>query len=213
MNNVIEGDVWLGVLRSIKSKLSQESFNTWFQPLAFEGLDEPRRVIRLRAPSPLIKNWVNTNYSSLVEESLAEVSLDGYLIGWTTEENGDLSNKAELKAMTKAAENNGSPNGTSSSSEVSSSSGTFASLGQKRALQPPALNPKYTYESFVVGSCNQFAHAASSAVAEAPGKTYNPYTSMAAWVWARRTSCMPADTRSSNVTTICNSATFRLRNS
>jgi len=173
MNSVIKGDVWLGVLSSIKSKLSQESFSRWFQPLSFEGLDEPRRVIRLRAPSPLIKNWVNTNYSSLIEESLAELSLGGYLIGWTTEENGALARKPELKAMA-AEDHTADPNGTLSSSEVSTSSGALASLGQKRAVQPPTLNPKYTYDSFVVGSCNQFAHAASSAVAEAPGKTYNP---------------------------------------
>jgi len=38
----------------------------------------------------------------------------------------------------------------------------------------PSLSSKYTYDSFVVGSCNQFAHAASLAVAEAPGRTYNP---------------------------------------
>src|SRR5947207_10114014 len=59
-------------------------------------------------------------------------------------------------------------------SSISESSPTPGAVAQKRALQPPALNPKYTYESFVVGSCNQFAHAASSAVADAPGKTYNP---------------------------------------
>jgi chromosomal replication initiator protein len=175
MNKAIEGDVWLGVLGAIKAKLSQESFNTWFQPLAFEGLDEPQRVIRLRAPTPLIKNWVNTNYSSLVEESLAEVSLDGYLIGWTAEENGDSSSKAELRIMagdqdSKAAD----PNRGFSPAEISPTSGTPAVVGQKRVLQPPLLNPRYTYDSFVVGSCNQFAHAASSAVAEAPGKTYNP---------------------------------------
>src|SRR6266481_6336692 len=100
MSNVIEGDVWLGILHSIKSKLSQESFNTWFQPLSFEGLDRYRRVVRLRAPNPVIKNWVTTNYSSLVDESLAEVSLDGYLIGWITEENGDTSSK-QLQLMTE----------------------------------------------------------------------------------------------------------------
>lgn len=175
MDKAIEGDVWLGILRSIKSKLSQESFNRWFQPLAFEGLDEPQRVIRLRAPNPHIKNWVNTNYSSLVEESLAEVSLGGYLIGWKTEENGDLANKAELRTMT--GDHVGRVEELSrdvSSTEISQTSGTPAPVGQKRVLQPPLLNPKYTYDSFVVGSCNQFAHAASSAVAEAPGKTYNP---------------------------------------
>jgi chromosomal replication initiator protein len=175
MNKAIEGDVWLGVLGAIKAKLSQESFNTWFQPLAFEGLDEPQRIIRLRAPTPLIKNWVNTNYSSLVEESLAEVCLGGYLIGWRTEENGDLASKAELGIMTGDQDSKVAGLGRDvSPTELSQTPGTPAVVGQKRVLQPPLLNPRYTYDSFVVGSCNQFAHAASSAVAEAPGKTYNP---------------------------------------
>jgi chromosomal replication initiator protein len=175
MSNATEGDVWLGILRSIKSKLSLESFNTWFEPLCFEGLDEPRRLIRLRAPNPIIRNWVNTNYSSLVNESLAEVNRDGYLIGWTTEDGCQVSSRSESQVPPDQLDDNSlTSNGRPSPTEVSPSAGAFAAVGQKRALQPPALNPKYTYESFVVGSCNQFAHAASSAVAEAPGKTYNP---------------------------------------
>ena len=176
MSKAIEGEVWLGILHSIKSKLSQESFNTWFQPLSFEGLDKSQRVLRLRAPNPVIKNWVNTNYSSLVDESLAEVGLDAYLIGWTTEENGDAPGK-QSQTTTEVLLKDNHPSSeyrTLSSSDASPGSRMFAAAGQKIALQPPTLNPRYTYESFVVGSCNQFAHAASAAVAEAPGKTYNP---------------------------------------
>src|ERR1700730_3997026 len=165
MSNVIELDVWLGILHSIKSKLSQESFNTWFQPLRFEGLDQSQRLIRLRAPTSIIKNWVNTNYSSLVHESLAEVSLDGYLIGWTTEE-VDLLSKSESQTLTPIPQRDNyrsSPDRKFSSSGVLSSASAFPLGSEKKALQPPALNPRYTYESFVVGSCNQFAHAASLA--------------------------------------------------
>ncbi len=171
MSNVIDADVWQGILHSIKSKLSQESFNSWFQPLAFEGLDKSQRVVRLRAPNLFIKNWVKTNYSSLVDESLAEVSLGGYLIGWTMEENGDTpTNQLQLRPAVPSKANS-SPDQAGSSSEMSP---PLAVVGQKKGLQPPALNSRYTYETFVVGSCNQFAHAASFAVAEAPGKTYNP---------------------------------------
>ena len=173
MSHVTEGDVWPGFLRSIQSKLSQESFNTWFRPLAFEGLDESERSIRLRAPNPDIKNWVNTNYRSLVDESLSAVRLDGYLVRWTIDDTNQdhggqlrlLADEGEAARRTDAV-----PRKSPEASPVS----TTSVAAPKRALQPPALNPKYTYESFVVGSCNQFAHAASSAVADAPGKTYNP---------------------------------------
>ena len=105
MSHVIAGDVWQGILRSIKSKLSQESFDTWFQPLAFEGLDESRRMIRLRAPNSIIKNWVNTNYSSLVDESLTEVRLDGYLIGWSADEVVETAGQFEARVMVDDGDN------------------------------------------------------------------------------------------------------------
>lgn len=175
MSHAVEGNVWLGVLRSIKSKLSQESFDAWFQPLRFEGVDETQRMIRLRAPNSFVKNWVNTNYASLVDESLTEVSLDGYLITWSTEANGDTSSRSQVQVMPHEKDTNASnAEQRFSTGEASQVSAPSAATPHKRALQPPALNPKYTYETFVVGSCNQFAHAASSAVADAPGKTYNP---------------------------------------
>lgn len=169
MSHVIEGDVWPGILRSIKSKLSQESFDTWFRPLAFEGLDSSQRLIQLRAPNSVIKNWVNTNYSSLVDESLSEVRLDGYLIRWSTDDKLDPASISPVRHMVDDRDNGSSVERTETSVAT-----VAVATGQKKALQPPTLNPKYTYESFVVGSCNQFAHAASSAVADAPGKTYNP---------------------------------------
>lgn len=173
MSHVIEGDVWPGILRSIKSKLSQESFDTWFRPLAFEGLDSSQRLIQLRAPNSVIKNWVNTNYSSLVDESLSEVRLDGYLIRWSTDDKLDPASISPARHMVDDRDNGSSIERTVERTETSVATAAVAT-GQKKALQPPTLNPKYTYESFVVGSCNQFAHAASSAVADAPGKTYNP---------------------------------------
>jgi chromosomal replication initiator protein len=172
MSNVLEGNVWLGFLRSIESKLSQESFNTWFQPLLFDGLDESQRVVRLRAPNLTIRDCVNSNYSALVDESLNEVGLGGYLISWTTEaqiSNGQAPNDERTTVIEKKPSE---PKVTSN--PAATASATSAAVGQKRAIQSPALNPRYTYDSFVVGSCNQFAHAASSAVADAPGKTYNP---------------------------------------
>src|SRR6267378_5836276 len=96
MSLVVDGDVWVGFLQSLRSKLSQESFDAWFQPLQFEGLDTSERLMKLRAPSPVVRDWVNTNYSSVVDESLDELNLEGYLIGWTIDEGTSANNRSSI---------------------------------------------------------------------------------------------------------------------
>jgi chromosomal replication initiator protein len=165
----VEGAVWLGILDSIKSKLSPESYQTWFQPLRFEGLDRAERVIHLCAPNHQVRDWISSNYSSLVDESLNERSLHGYLIAWSIQETADQPAAAqEFAAAASAAASGALPR------VARDSYSPELSAAAARHLPEPTLNPKYTYGTFVVGSCNQFAHAASLAVAEAPGKTYNP---------------------------------------
>ena len=169
MSNTVDGKLWTDLLRSIKTKLSQESFDTWFQPIRFDGLDRSERVVRLCAPNQVVRDWVRRNYSTLVSESLNDVCLVDYLVDWTIEQptangNGETAHKDPPKAPPQTNH--------SSSSNASTAFGTAVAV-QKQAVEA-TLNQKYTYNSFVVGSCNQFAHAASLAVAEAPGKTYNP---------------------------------------
>src|SRR6202171_6127875 len=175
MSLVIDSDVWVDFLHSLRTKLSQESFNAWFQPLQFEGLDTSERLMKLRAPSPVIRDWVNTNYSSVVDESFDELNLEGYLIGWTVEDaKATPANIAEKNTLVDASGKDGlrfTPEPIFSERDASLPTNTALS---QRHSHEPGLNSRYTYDSFVVGSCNQFAHAASAAVAEAPGKTYNP---------------------------------------
>lgn len=153
--------VWDGVLVSIRGKLRGEAFERWFNSIHFEAIDNAHRTIRLRAPNRLVRDWVNKNYAALVNQSLAEVRLSGYSVDWVLDdESGTNSTPAALSNPTQV------------SSPTKQPSATAPALAP--VLADPTLNPKYTYDSFVVGSCNQFAHAASMAVAEAPGKTYNP---------------------------------------
>ena len=182
MSLVVDGDIWLGFLQSLQSKLSQESFNAWFQPLLFDGLDTAERMMKVRAPNSVVRDWVNTNYSSVVDASLGELNLEGYLIGWTVEESkGAAVDKDATKTPRDGfvKENplledvRSTPQQVSRENQPSPPINTAATASQKQPAEP-GLNSRYTYDSFVVGSCNQFAHAASAAVAEAPGKTYNP---------------------------------------
>ncbi len=179
MNTSVEINIWGDILHTLTGRLNQQTLETWFRPIRFEGLDNSEHVIRLRAPNQVVKDWVVSNYSKLLEESLDELRLSGYSVGWAIEKEAsnvlvDWKSTAGTETLSSTVDHQSrtmpamvqAGSGFSLSDNVSPSS---------NPTQPePSLSSKYTYESFVVGSCNQFAHAASMAVAEAPGRTYNP---------------------------------------
>lgn len=162
-------NVWGRILHSLKGRLNQQTLDTWFSPIQFESLDNSQHVIRLRAPSQVIKDTVVTNYGKALAESLNDLRLSGYSVGWVV---GKVSDWVPENLTLPVV--NSQPV-TNDQSELTTSSSTPATVAEvSPALSEPLLSSKYTYDSFVVGSCNQFAHAASLAVAEAPGRTYNP---------------------------------------
>ncbi len=162
-------DLWDDILCSIKTKLQGESFETWFNPIRFEGVDNNRHVIRLRAPNPAVRDWVTIHYANLIDQSFGEVNLAGYSVDWVLPDDGATAHMPDRNSA-----------GASTAAVRAVDTSPSRLTVQDAAAQAPyvaidpSLNSKYTFESFVVGSCNQFAHAASLAVAQAPGKTYNP---------------------------------------
>lgn len=172
-----ENDIWDGILDSLKSKLNNETFDTWFALLEFRGIDYSNSTICLRAPNEVVRGWVTTNFTSLLSLVLNELSLPGFSVRWVLERDeetydaGASSATAELP-LAKPLEQVSNP-----PKREGYTAPRFFSATAQSADTPgldPSLNSKYSYDGFVVGSCNQFAHAASLAVAEAPGKTYNP---------------------------------------
>jgi chromosomal replication initiator protein len=177
MNTSVESNVWGEILHTLTSRLNQQTLETWFRPIQFEGVDNSAHVIRLRAPNQVVKDWVVRNYSQLLEESLDKLRLSGYSVGWAIEKEAssvllDWKNQGRTEPQSFTVENDSLP------APVNRASGTGSTENSNSLSNAvpaePSLSSKYTYESFVVGSCNQFAHAASMAVAEAPGRTYNP---------------------------------------
>jgi chromosomal replication initiator protein len=187
MSTVIENRIWSDLLHAVEKRLNRQSFETWFRPIRFEGCDNSEQVLHLRAPNQVVKDWVSSNYSEVLDESLEELNLAEYHVDWLVEE--DESRSAEQIAESRKEEDEDynlpaavPTNGKSKNSSLF----TLLEAAESDGLTPGAttfvdiepielnLNPKYTFQTFVVGSCNQFAHAASLAVAEAPGKTYNP---------------------------------------
>ena len=167
MSTSVETNVWGRILHSLEGRLNQQTLETWFRQIQFERLDSSQHVIHLRAPNQIVKDWVVSNYANALNESLDEQRLAGYSVGWVIGKVPEWTpppvTAPEPVTPTKVAVEGSGEN--KFDAAVSNSSA---------APTEPSLSSKYTYESFVVGSCNQFAHAASLAVAEAPGRTYNP---------------------------------------
>src|SRR5215467_11485895 len=89
MRASVETNVWGRILTSLKGKLNQQTLDTWFSPIQFESLDSSQHVLRLRAPNQIVKDWVVSNYGKVLADSLNEVRLSGYSVGWVVDKSSD----------------------------------------------------------------------------------------------------------------------------
>src|SRR5882672_9980893 len=145
---MIASNIWDEILGRVQSKVNRHSFYTWFKPTSFVADDGAS--VTVRVPNALFKDWITKHYAGVIGEALKEVN---------------RANAAVSFVASPPAE------------------GSAPALPPPESVQetipPPTtsvagLNPRYTFDTFIVGSSNQFAHAACRAVAEAPSRSYNP---------------------------------------
>jgi chromosomal replication initiator protein len=142
--------IWDQVLTRIETKVNRHIFYTWFKPTALVSDDGV--ALRIRVPDNLFRDWLTKHYAAVLDEALVEVDRRGTAVDFVTEETSALP-----LAVPPAAE------------EV-----PFPPEPIAEELPIGGLAPRYSFDSFIVGSSNQFAHAACRAVAEAPSRSYNP---------------------------------------
>ncbi|MBI4400227.1 MAG: chromosomal replication initiator protein DnaA [Nitrospirae bacterium] len=141
--------VWEEALTYIEAKVPKQVFDTWFIPVHLQGMDDTSA--RIEVPNKFFGEWLGQHYGSLLAEALAAArGGSGVDISFVT------GGKGEGRAATLPP------------------APTSRNVLPSRSRRNIHLNPKYTFKSFVVGASNQFAHAASMAVAEAPAQAYNP---------------------------------------
>lgn len=160
-------DIWSDILAYFRRRLNQHIFDSWFRPISFVSIDHTTKTITLRAGKGTI-DWVTSYYAELLSQTLVEFGLDDYRFEWIDDPTANSAATAEEEEDDALVLNVKNP-------EAMPVIG-FNAATNFVDIEPVenSLNPKYTFEKFVVGSSNQFAHAAALAVAESPGKAYNP---------------------------------------
>ena len=168
-------NIWESILSAVEKRVNHESFTTWFKPISFVELDGT--ILRLKVPDRVFEDWILNNYWDVLEESLDEAGVSGCSIAF--EVASSSTGWSELSKTSSITENLSvkiKPRVSLSPSPKQffpSSSFSHTQYNDQDIVETP-LNQKYTFDTFVVGSSNQFAHAAAQAVADSPSKTYNP---------------------------------------
>jgi chromosomal replication initiator protein len=147
----MDASIWDQILTRIETKVNRHSFYTWFKPTALVA--DAGHAITVRVPNALFKDWLTKHYSLVLSEALAEVRRPDVSLVFVSE--GAVLSPPVVEDPPAA------------DSDVEALEGAPATA-------PAGLNPRYTFDTFIVGPSNQFAHAASRAVAEAPSRSYNP---------------------------------------
>ena len=148
----MDATIWDQVLARIETKVNLHSFNTWFKPTSFVA--DAGTSITVRVPNPLFCEWLTKHYSVVLAEALAEVRRPGASVAFVSDDG--LRPEVPAPAIEAPAEPES------------------RSAAPPPVTAPGGLNPRYTFDTFIVGPSNQFAHAACRAVAEAPSRSYNP---------------------------------------
>ncbi len=143
--------IWDQILSRIETKVNRHSFYTWFRPTAF--VTDTGSAITVRVPNDLFRDWLSKHYKVVISEALTEVGRAGVDVIFAADSGQPRVPAAAPVIVPEPTDEPVAP------APVSSVGG---------------LNPRYTFDTFIVGSSNQFAHAACRAVAEAPSRSYNP---------------------------------------
>lgn len=160
---------WVRILAALEKKINRQSFETWLKPTRFSHIQG--KTLYVRIPSAEFQD-VCEKYADLIQEAIDNLGLDIDTVTFTTPQQDPSAPRVrEDGGFAPVASHN------SNAPHSRRSSGALAAAPEQSRFDwstASQLNPRYQFDAFVIGSGNQFAMAASQAVAERPSKAYNP---------------------------------------
>ena len=142
--------VWKNCLEEAGKHVSPQHYATWFKPIKVTGGDE--YTIELEVPNRFFLEWLKDHYLPLIQDIISKNTKKDFLLNWRISE--DSGDSETTTAINKES--------------------ALASRKKPAGVVTGSLHPKYTFENFVVGKANEFAHAACSAISKNLGSKYNP---------------------------------------
>lgn len=147
--------IWQEVQTNISKVMTPQTFNAWIKPIRFQSVQGDCLV--LEVPDSFSREFIREKYYGIISEAMTALTNTAYSLEFALQEKRDLV-----------------PDPPVASVKTASTVGEAPKRSEKSPDYHSFLNPKYTFEKFVCGSSNQFAYAASQAVANNPATNYNP---------------------------------------
>lgn len=149
--------IWDEVLNRVETKVNAHTYHSWFKSTSLLS-DEGVAGLRVQVPSQTVVEWLTRHYAGVIGEALSEVGRPGAQVLFVPSDGATPQPLAPIEFMEPSAEVRP------------------VAIDDAVALPSDAvgLSPRYSFDTFIVGASNQFAHAACRAVAEAPSRSYNP---------------------------------------
>ena len=141
-------DVWQQILRRLEAQVSRENYSNWLEPVRFSHVDD-LRTLHLLVPSVSARQWLESEYQETILDTARSLSFPFESIVFTL-------------------------NGIAKTSEFNRPQSAPLQASFEFRVPASSFNPRYTFDTFVMGSCNEFACAAARAVARNPARAYNP---------------------------------------
>lgn len=141
-------NIWNQVLKIIEKDTTPISYSTWFKPIQVNSMDKNLKIVYLESDEDFIIKVLKDRYLQLIESSFKTVTGEDYRVVIKNKNDYDIPKEE-----------------TESSQPV---------IMDPKLRKQKIFNPRYTFDNFVVGSSNKYAHAACLAVAESPSEAYNP---------------------------------------
>jgi len=147
--------VWTEACHRLKEVLSEDIFDRWIAVIQAKTLE--KGILVLRVENDFYQTWLEENYLSYIKDAVTSVAGSDLTIEFVVSRNDPVVRRRE------------DTSGTTSGTDVPKT--RFPSRNEHTQIK---LNPNYSFDSFIIGSSNNFAHAASLAVAQSPARAYNP---------------------------------------